>query len=307
MTDKARKLVTLIMFFVGSHLATASAQETKWVVVEPSGAEFKAEFPRRPTREARLLPEESVLIRSNVHEVVVYELVSDDIRYQVISFGKTFTAPDKFEGTLDSFAAGFERACLSANPSETKSIVLEQSLPGNARQYQVKVGEYRGVLRIYETKYHFYAVIVIHAAAGGESETARFLSGFKLGSLNKQFPDKDVGEDPQPPTPPELWSPDVAVASKPIDVGILNGKAIEFPIPSYPNEARKSRTSGQVLVQVIVDEDGKVSSATAIKGPDVLYEAATKAAFKARFSKTRARGRPVKVTGVLIYNFVYGR
>jgi TonB family protein len=296
-----------MMFFVGSSFVTALAQETKWLVVKPSGAEFKAEFPGRPTREARLLPEESVLIKSNVHELVVYDLVADNIRYQVMSFSKAFTAPDKFEGTLDSFAVGFERACLNANPSEKKSIVLEQGLPDNARQYQVRIGDYRGVLRLYETKYHFCAVIVIHAAAGGDSETARFLSGFKLSSLNKQFPDKDVGEDPQPQTPPELWSADVVVASSPISVGVLNGKAIEFPVPGYPNEARKSRASGQVSVQVIVGEDGKVISAKALEGPEVLYEAATKAALKARFSKTRAGGRPIQVTGVLIYNFVYGR
>ncbi|MFS8087085.1 MAG: TonB family protein [Acidobacteriota bacterium] len=53
-----------------------------------------------------------------------------------------------------------------------------------------------------------------------------------------------------------------------------------------------------------VDEEGKVISAHALSGHPLLQAAAIAAARQARFSPTKLSGQPVKVTGVLIYNFV---
>ncbi len=69
-----------------------------------------------------------------------------------------------------------------------------------------------------------------------------------------------------------------------------------------PGEANPA--SGQVVVQVIIDEQGMVVAATAVSGPDTLQPAAVGAARMARFTPTRLMGQPVKVTGVIIYNFV---
>jgi TonB family protein len=101
----------------------------------------------------------------------------------------------------------------------------------------------------------------------------------------------------------------VAQSRKPkgsISAGILNGKAISLPKPPYPEDARKSRLSGKVEVQVLIDENGKVISANAISGLEnvSLRLAAEAAALKATFSPTKLRGEPVKVSGVIVYNFV---
>ena len=45
---------------------------------------------------------------------------------------------------------------------------------------------------------------------------------------------------------------------KPISGGVLNGKAINLPVPVYPQIAMRSRTAGKVEVEVTVDENGKV-------------------------------------------------
>lgn len=90
---------------------------------------------------------------------------------------------------------------------------------------------------------------------------------------------------------------------KPVSRGVLNGTAISLPAPMYPESAKRLRVSGVVLVEVIVDETGKVISASATSGPNSLREAAVYAALKARFSPTLLSGQPMKVSGVITYKF----
>lgn len=86
--------------------------------------------------------------------------------------------------------------------------------------------------------------------------------------------------------------------------GIINGRAIELPKPDYPKEVRKKKISGQVFVKVLLGYDGNVISAEATKGPTELFNVSIEAAKKARFAPTTLSGKPVKVSGTIIYNFV---
>jgi TonB family protein len=94
---------------------------------------------------------------------------------------------------------------------------------------------------------------------------------------------------------------------KPISGGVLNGRALELPAPEYPDIARRMRTVGLISVEVIIDSNGKVISAKAGPGSSVLQQAAVKAAYRARFSPTTLSGQPVKVSGVINYNFSLGK
>ena len=105
----------------------------------------------------------------------------------------------------------------------------------------------------------------------------------------------------EPPPPPE---PTPKKPSAPISGGVLNGKAISLPKPQYPAIARTARASGTVTVQVTIDENGSVISARAVGGHPLLQAAAVAAARGARFSPTKLSGQPVKVTGVITYNFL---
>jgi TonB family protein len=89
-----------------------------------------------------------------------------------------------------------------------------------------------------------------------------------------------------------------------ISAGVLNGKAISKPQPPYPAIAKAARAQGTVTVQVTVDETGGVTSAKAVSGHPLLQQAAIAAAKQAKFSPTLLSGKPVKVSGVLTYNFV---
>jgi TonB family protein len=118
----------------------------------------------------------------------------------------------------------------------------------------------------------------------------------------------------QPPVPvddgnqnlnPEQASPGNSNSkSKTISGGVLNGKAISLPEPVYPPTAKAAHASGTVVVQVAVDETGKVISATAVSGHPLLQDAAKDAAYKARFKPTLISGKPVLVTGTITYDFV---
>lgn len=85
--------------------------------------------------------------------------------------------------------------------------------------------------------------------------------------------------------------------------GVLNGKAISLPKPIYPNSAERSAVAGQVRVEVVIDEQGIVISAVAVSGPPALRPAAVAAARQAKFSRTLLVGKPVKVKGILFYDF----
>ena len=86
--------------------------------------------------------------------------------------------------------------------------------------------------------------------------------------------------------------------------GVLNSKVAKKPQPPYPSEAKYVRAQGTVIVQIVVDESGNVVSARAISGARQLRGASEEAARKAKFEPTQLCGRPVKVSGVITYNFV---
>lgn len=109
----------------------------------------------------------------------------------------------------------------------------------------------------------------------------------------------NIAEDPPPPPEPKPTPP-----RAPISGGVLNGKAISLPKPAYPPIARQAHASGTVVVQVTIDENGSVISAHAVSGHPLLQAVAVAAARGARFSPTKLSGQPVKVTGVITYNFV---
>lgn len=107
--------------------------------------------------------------------------------------------------------------------------------------------------------------------------------------------------DPPPPpvrpTPAPTPPPVLRISQ------ILNSKAVSKPVPNYPAIAIAARQEGTVTVEILIDEQGRVVSATAKEGPPMLREAARQAALLARFTPTKLNDSPVKVSGVISYNF----
>ncbi|MFN2501261.1 MAG: TonB family protein [Pyrinomonadaceae bacterium] len=113
-----------------------------------------------------------------------------------------------------------------------------------------------------------------------------------------------TGGDDDAPPPPPAPKPTPKPVPKTISGGVMNGKATSLPKPAYPAAAKAVRASGSVSVQVLISESGSVISASAVSGHPLLRAAAEGAARGARFSPTLLSGQPVKVSGVITYNFV---
>jgi len=130
-------------------------------------------------------------------------------------------------------------------------------------------------------------------ASGGRVVENGSPTGIQNGSTEKAPVDEDA-----PPPPPKKAPP------KTVSGGVLNGKATSLPKPAYPAAARAIHAGGSVSVQVLIDESGRVVSASAVSGHPLLRAAAVSAAQGAHFSPTLLSGQAVKVSGVITYNFV---
>ena len=85
--------------------------------------------------------------------------------------------------------------------------------------------------------------------------------------------------------------------------GVVNGKASVLTKPAFPPAAKAVRAGGAVSVQVTIDENGNVISASAVSGHPLLHAAAANAAKQSKFAATQLSGQPIKTTGVIVYNF----
>jgi TonB family protein len=92
--------------------------------------------------------------------------------------------------------------------------------------------------------------------------------------------------------------------AKPSDEAGIGDKALRFAKPKYPAAAHAARASGAVQVQVTIDEDGEIAAANAISGHPLLRQAAEAASKETRFAPTLLSGKPVKITGIIVYNFI---
>lgn len=111
----------------------------------------------------------------------------------------------------------------------------------------------------------------------------------------------NVPDDAPPPPPPAP----IPTPLKVVRISqVLNSKAISLPRPKYPPIAQQIKVQGVVTVQVLIDETGRVVSAKAVSGHPLLVHEAQRAALLARFSPTLINDQPVKVSGVITYNFV---
>ena len=75
--------------------------------------------------------------------------------------------------------------------------------------------------------------------------------------------------------------------------------------PTYPEEARKNRVQGRVLVEAVIDQKGNVTKAEAVESPDpMLTEAALEAVRKWTYKPATKKGKSVKVRLTVTVSFM---
>jgi TonB family protein len=90
---------------------------------------------------------------------------------------------------------------------------------------------------------------------------------------------------------------------QPVNVGNLTPYVIKQQQPVYPQIARSMRTTGIVRVEVLLDEDGKITEIQKVTGPNLLQDSAREAIMKWKFRAVVVNGQPVKAVGYINFNY----
>jgi TonB family protein len=308
--------------------APPEADARNWKEFAPPGEGFSVLLPGVPRKQTQQKP----MPDGKNMPVYIYSL-NTSVEYVVIhsDFPFTVTGPEMSKKILDVGAQG------AAKPGERELLqVREISLgehPGRDIKVRIISNGATGRARIYLVGSRLYQTIIATPSEDGAPESAvkfnedaaaKFLDSFKLTTTRAQ----DSSVTPQTPAGLEETEGEVDRVTKELKAKnepvygfcadlerceptegstkavVEVGKPLSKPAPAYPPIAKAARAQGTVVVQVIVDEEGKVIAAQAQSGHPLLQAAAVKAAREVRISPTLLDGKPVKISGVITYNFV---
>ena len=316
---------------------------SEWETITPEGEEFTVTMPKNPTTETAKFPYHKMelntrlyLARSAAGPVLAVASFSG------IKASPMYTEFTRFNSYIDAFKDFFPPKVRSKDTALTK-LTLVSSKPFNGhtgRSYKMTVGELSGVVHAFVTRRRFYAIVSLNTKKD-EALEEKFLSSFVLPERQpdapkttaanqaeqqqqnqpeqildpegEQKPGQATGTQQAPntdpnaaPNPAQNPDPNAQQNQKqpnakrgPVSGGVLNSRAIYLPQPEIPS----GEATGVVTVQVLIDEQGTVVEAKPVSGPPNLQQLAVNAARLARFSPTLLMGEPVKVTGILSYNF----
>ena len=317
----------------------AASAIAEWETLRPAGEEFEILMPKNSTSDVSKEPYHKMTLTTRLY---LSDHPSGAV-FAVTSMSGIKTNPalysegERVNSYVDAFRRWFPVRLRGKDAIGKISLVGTKELNGHAgRKYNFVIGDLSGSLEVFATRKRFYAVVFLTKKKDLVTKE-RFLSSFVLPDKQNEPPTVAAGtnEKPNPSespaanaeghkreasapgsegttdvpeTKPGEAKPNEPAAAgqgrRPISGGVLNGKAISLPQPIYPAEARAAHVGGTVNVQITIDEYGGVLAARAVSGHPLLQAAAVNAALQARFSPTFLMGEAVKVTGVLVYNFV---
>jgi len=189
---------------------------------------------------------------------------------------------------IDDLSVGLKNDASHYNYAKRGSLYFKSN------DYENALRDYTEAIRLkpdYENHYTMRAEIYRKLGKMAEAEADELKA--------KEFEDSMTPESATSTQSSSTGSSD----SKTISGGIINGKATNLVKPPYPAAARAVRASGAVNVEVTVDEKGNVVAASAVSGHPLLRASAVQAARQSKFSPTLLSGKPVKVKGIIVYNF----
>jgi TonB family protein len=151
-------------------------------------------------------------------------------------------------------------------------------------------------------------------------ERTRFLESFRLMTAEEKEkfgttrfdtlvpadgPEEAIDPSKVKPLPPPDQTPSSVTPSGPIRraEGVLRGNAINRVTPEYPQEATAARIQGDVVCEILIDQEGKVVEAKILGGPPELHAAALAAVRQWTFKPTLLNGKPVRVIGEITFRF----
>lgn len=332
-----RLLVLLVLSLSTAAFTSATAQTqtsqppdpSNWETLRPEGEEFAVLMPKGSSFESGKEPYHKMEINTRTY---LSQTPSGPVLAVVSLSGiksnpAMYTETQRVNSYVDAFKTLFTPRLKKTTPAKLH-FVRNKTLMGHVgREYSMTVGDLSGTVHAFATRKRFYALVYLNNKKDDLIQE-QFLSSFvlpekieitppappvaKISPATGQpapestpatatKPAKEGADSSDPEAKQDATATADAVGKRAVRGGILNGKAITLPKPIYPAGVD---ASGTVTVEVTVDEYGGVSSARAVSGHALLQQAAVDAALQARFSPTYLMGEPVKVTGLITYNFV---
>lgn len=266
----------------------------KLIASDATGADFK------PRRSYFLVS--SVVVGIMFFSAVVYSIFASDFGLGTNSFelaellpivdmAATENEPPKPQTTIQSRSTNqvATRQIIMSRTDESTFVPTSVSATANTHAARPQFGDYK-ISRVDSEG--------TPGNGSGRDGTGSGPSGTGLSDIT---PIADNVRETAPP--PVIKAPPVK-KDMVRSIGVANGKATYLPKPPYPTAAIAVNAQGAVDVQVMIDETGRVVSARAVSGNPLLRLAAEQAARNARFSPTLLSNVPIKVTGVIVYNFM---
>jgi hypothetical protein len=261
-------------------------QESEWKEFVSKIGGFSLLMPGTPTE---IKPEELGYVdNAPVH---IYGIQRGNIRY--------------FAETMEFFTyPSLEYALNMVNSTVTRFGDPAQS--GAAKKKSMMIGHYFGsevlidfndsVLktRTFLVRRTLITLITVESKAKPASGDAeRFLQSFKLTAAPEL-----KAEYKEPPKAVRRPQPKIKRTEE-----AARKQAIELVTPEYPDHARPRNLVDDVIVEIIIDENGVVEDATGIKGDAIFYNPAVVAARDSSFKPCLLNGKPIRVLSQLTYHF----
>lgn len=178
--------------------------------------------------------------------------------------------------------------------TDEQPVKVPDTVSVSVNKYQSRPKGYYSIDEVDSTPTHSVSTI---GESNGDGNTKSLSETVKPTEISQKV------EIEKPPAIKQIPKPIVEKIPPVVSGGVVNGKATNLVKPVYSSAARTMRVGGEVKVQVTIDEDGKVISASAVSGHPLLRGAAETAAKSSTFTPTTLSKQKVKVTGVIIYNF----
>ena len=330
--------LSITLLIAGLPSAALSQTPGEWETLRPDGSDFTVLMPRGSTNEAgehtyqkRILKTRLFLSPSRSGPVLAVATITG-----IKANPALYSEVQRLNSYVDAFKNWFPQKVRGQDAIVKMTVAGNKTLNGHAgREYRLTIADLNGTAQVYVTRKRFYAIVSLNTRKDDALEE-KFLGSFVLPEKSVEVQERIIASSEEPPSskgpanlstlpaiPGDTSKSDAGAsgtAAQPVDAtggadgrptrpasisgGVLNGKALSLPVPPYPPIARQEKASGTVVVQVTIDEYGNVVEASAVSGHPLLQQAAVHAARQAKFPPTRLMGEPIKVTGVLHYNFV---
>ena len=327
-------LLLLIALSSFAYTSTAQTNATATPVAGETSGSREQDGLKGPVRRVRVETAnivtrngKQVELPKSVVEVTTYDAAGrkiDSVAYPV----QGATAPGKEEYKYDDKGNIIEMTLRGSDGSVLSQEKYTYDLDefGNWKKMTAAIAIYENGTVSYEPSQVTYRTLTYYygPAVANPGVPAAVTAPLKQRTDAEAVPDANKPAPTQPPA--VVSSAPVNVAEKPtplpptsarasaskedvklpvlrISEDVLRKAAMALPEPEYPANAELARASGPVQVELIIDQNGVVTTARAVSGNPMLFDSATSAASKARFLMSAFSDRPTSVYSVLTYNF----